>query len=855
MTLVRAGSGGFATGDFDDDGWLDVAGGAPDSTTDGLAEAGAIVVCWGHEDKTPVAMVGAGWFNLDGCSSYAPADLIAGDRWGGQLVTMPGSSGDTLIVAAPGRTVDVETRAKVWGLRFREEVGGGRRRIDAGKTWTLDSRLPVSTPGGDAEMFYGEALAVEDVNDDGRLDLSIGVPGYDLDDDNGGWFFNAGAVEHFWGTAAVSGTPPFVRTAGGQTRLANQSPVRDGAFGKSLAFGRFNAARELSLAIGAGRESAVEGSVTFSPAANSWSPSDDWGKLPKSLTLGTGPSDAVSPGAAQAVDWDVGGTLYVSEPMDGYANALAVVPFKDAPLPDLEQYRDPPRDLLVVGAPGASGLNGPTPVAGLGFMCLVRNVDEEGEFHQWCENGGPVEDGSSGLPVVADRRYGADVDASFHFPVPTRFSSRAESFEVVVGAPGVAGLGGPGFGAVAIRSFALPMFDRLGVPWDRDESDEEWIPAAAPVALRDLSPPTPLGWSTTLPSGPSSLPAGAAFGTTVLSADLDSLGIDEVVIGAPGLGDGVVSLHKTDFGTALDEPSGYYHTDVVVPPPTEGEPYPWDGAWNGSTMDLLILKRSGGPSSGLSLWSETNRVMTLTYGLNAQGTVPGPTDVAGLHACAELPLNALGVRPDMLAITQFSDSGWRPHALSFSGCAPDNVGEWPDYTSAVHDEEVMCDPDGDEVSDFVLPKGMPEPKTSYDLEPMYECGYAPEAAAYPPGEFDRPAIMSPIVLADERQGTEPDVFVRLSAANLINAAFGSYDVGGFQVAGAETADITLTAEFPDPATATLSWDLIYALEIIDGEGNPLLDLPWLAINEAPASALQWSFSKTDAALSCEGTPP
>ena len=111
IVLRRVGSS-ISHGDFDGDGWFDIAFGAPLSETDGRTEAGAVVICWGQEETGGGAPPGAGWFNLDGCTAYAVTGLDAGWRWGAELAALPTSKGHTLVVAAPGRPVGQESWAR-----------------------------------------------------------------------------------------------------------------------------------------------------------------------------------------------------------------------------------------------------------------------------------------------------------------------------------------------------------------------------------------------------------------------------------------------------------------------------------------------------------------------------------------------------------------------------------------------------------------------------------------------------------------------------------------------------------------------------------------------------------------------
>ena len=872
----------IAHGDFDGDTWPDLALGAPRSRTDGRDEAGAVVVCWGAENTQAGAPAGSGWFDLDGCSAYAVTGLGVDWHWGAELAALPTSDGHALVVAAPGRPVGQESWAEVDGLVFRDD-GTGRREVDTGRSWVLRSELPF---GGDADVRYGSALAVADIDDDDISELAIGVPGYDQVDNSGGTVVNAGAVEVFWGIGApLGGAPPFDTSIGGQVRLGPESLAPDVGVGKSLAFGHFDHDRNLSLAIGGGLAGSMPGGVAFSPAASTWVPSDDFLPLTAELSLEVGPTDAVPPGPAGEVAWDIGPGDYLSHVDDRYAHDLAVVRFDDAILPDIEQYRDPPRDMLVVGAPGAAmDVDGNTTLeADVGVVCLVRRVDELSEVHQWCEDGTRINEQGvlTGIELQRGRELGYSVDASFHLPVPGRFAAWTESFEVAAGAPGWDSGTGPGslsdVGASVLLSFRLPAFALVGdwLVWDENAGEDgDWVVGEEDVDIRDLEPPEPRHWTSTYRGTDPGYGADARFGQALASADLDSLGNDDLVIGVPGDGRGGAWLGKTDFPGPLSAESGYYHLDFEVPEPTEEDPFPWNDAWFGSSADLLVLHVVGsGVGSGqddqpaVSLWSETNHVLTLSYGMNGDGEVPPPDHtgwnwIDDLHSCMEFPLNSVSLRPGMGDILFLHDVSWDPDEFAWTGCGPSvpgpftPAGSWPDYTGTVRSDALDCDPDDAGTVDYTIAVGAPKPRRTYDLDPMQRCGYPPEAEDFPTVSFDKENVMSPATIPGElASGGVPPVTLTLPAGNVLNAAFSGVDLLGYTVEIDESAEIVFTVDFPSGSEATLSWDLqppaADAVTVLDSNGDKAGLLIWLAPNQAPIEDLSWTLTRSSVLPVCE----
>ncbi len=204
----------LAAGDFNGDGYDDLASAAPGEDLGGLNLAGAVIVNWGtafgltHEWAvllTPESLGGTNEANGD----FGLA-LAAGD--------FNGDGKDDLAIGQPGydQSGTVADIGKVWIVTGHPSAFGSTSIITR-----LQSDAGGSNEAGDE---FGAALAVGDFNHDGYDDLAVGGPGEDND---------AGAVFQFLGSAFG----PIIN--GGWFKQSNLGGVNDPGdrFGASLAAG------------------------------------------------------------------------------------------------------------------------------------------------------------------------------------------------------------------------------------------------------------------------------------------------------------------------------------------------------------------------------------------------------------------------------------------------------------------------------------------------------------------------------------------------------------------------------------------------------------------------------------------
>ena len=230
----------LAAGDFNGDGYVDLAVGVPGEEAGGVSGAGVVQVF--YSDQGRLSSIGDEIWSQG--SPSVPGALEAGDAFGSALAagSFNGDAYDDLAVGIPreDKGDDIDTGAV-------QVLYGSPSGLYAGaEIWDQDDFAYGTAEPGDR---FGTALAVGHFNADAYADLAVGVPFEDWGADD------AGAVNVLYGTGSG------LSAAGGQTWSQNEAGGAREAFdefGFALAVGDFDDNGNDDLAIGAPGET-IEG--------------------------------------------------------------------------------------------------------------------------------------------------------------------------------------------------------------------------------------------------------------------------------------------------------------------------------------------------------------------------------------------------------------------------------------------------------------------------------------------------------------------------------------------------------------------------------------------------------------------
>ncbi len=230
-----------AVGDFDDDGFDDLAVGVSGEDVGAISNAGAVNIFYGS--ATGLTATGFQHLDQDTNSSSVDGSAEANDAFGANVAAgdFDNDGYDDLAVGVPSEDVGSESNAGAVNVFYGTSSG----LTTAGDQIWDQGPLSGAAEAGDN---FGAALAVGYFDNDNYADLAVGVPGEDV-----GAISGAGAVSVIYGTLtglSASGDDLWDQ---GITDFEGTAEAGDG-FGGALAAGDFDDDTLEDLAIGAPQE-------------------------------------------------------------------------------------------------------------------------------------------------------------------------------------------------------------------------------------------------------------------------------------------------------------------------------------------------------------------------------------------------------------------------------------------------------------------------------------------------------------------------------------------------------------------------------------------------------------------------
>ena len=225
----------LTAGDFDGNGFDDLAIGVPDESIGGVSEVGATNVIYGTSNGLNATGDQLWHQGLDDVQDFAET----GDRFGFALeaADFDGDGFDDLAIGVPFEGLSGASQAGAVNVLYGSSSG---LAAAGNQFWSQDVRGGRSTSGD----RYGIALAAANFGKSSHADLAIGIPGYD-----------PFAATDAGGVNVVYGSPTGLNPTGNQVWFQRAEGIEgdgevDDRFGSALAAANFGNSSHADLAVG-----------------------------------------------------------------------------------------------------------------------------------------------------------------------------------------------------------------------------------------------------------------------------------------------------------------------------------------------------------------------------------------------------------------------------------------------------------------------------------------------------------------------------------------------------------------------------------------------------------------------------